>query len=277
MPKTKIEAKKVLDDIRAGLDDAALMEKYNLSIKGLHSVLEKLVTLKALNESYIWTGRPPRESGPASPNRELSAKEVTRDIKSGMTDGELMRKYKLSAKGLQNLLEQLMEAGVIKEADLELGKPLMESTVELTSDMLPPFADSVVGAKLSPEPSSAEIEPSPAEVAPPPEKPQEVQIVESAEPAFPSTIPITAVTEPEDAEKPGTPSAPSDQPHRPEMPEPKEPPQEPSKEHAVEDLWASTVPVSAAADQAPMERPPEVEPELDPTVPLQDKKPFSGL
>ncbi len=273
MPKLKIEAKKVLDDIRAGLDDAALMEKYNLSIKGLHSVLEKLVALKALNESYIWTGRPPRESGPGTPNRELSAKEVTRDIKSGMADGELMRKYKLSAKGLQNLLEQLMEAGVIKESDLEFGKPLMESTVELTSDMLPPFGDSVVEAKNPTEPLSTEIEGSHAEVAPTPEKPQEVQVMASSDPAFPSTVPITAVTEQEREETAGPAGVPPEEPHEPASREPQEPPKEPPREQPVRDLWASTAPVSAAADEKPRETPPEVESLPAPTVPVQEKSP----
>jgi hypothetical protein len=269
MPKTKIEAKKVLDDIKAGLDDAALMEKYNLSIKGLHSVLEKLVALKALNDSYIWTGRPPRETGPASPNRELSAKEVTKDIKSGMTDGDLMRKYKLSAKGLQNLLEQLMEAGAIKESDLEQGKPMMESTVELTSDMLPPFADTVVGPKVALDPPPAATEPSPPGVAPPLEKPQEVQIVASAEPAFPSTIPITAVADTGPEAVASVPPAPEGGPQDTV----KQGPQELPQEHPVKDLWATTAPKSASTDEKPVDRPAEVEAPLTSTGAPQQESP----
>lgn len=281
MPKVKIEAKKVLDDIRAGLDEAALMEKYNLSIKGLHSVLEKLVAFKVLDESYIWTGKPARESGAPPANRELSAKEVVRDVKSGMTDGQLMRKYKLSSKGLQNLLEQLMEAGLVKDDDLEIGKPLMENTVELTADILPPVIGNASESSDVTQPISVEIEasPSPQEAAPlqpapdrakpqpmeakpqepqqaappqptapPQQKPQEVYVTDTSEAAFPSTIPITVVarSEPE-AERPA-PSTVSDT--SPEATN-KDVPANATQPAAVEpakDLWASTEHVTLRID-----------------------------
>lgn len=139
MPKPKLDAKLVVDDIRAGLDDAALMEKYNLSVKGLHSLLQKMVKAGALNESAIWIRRPPKEAAAPQGERELSGKAVLRDIKAGMSDGQLMRKYRLSVKGLQNLFEQLIKAGLIKESDLDLGNPPMEHTVELGDEVLPPL------------------------------------------------------------------------------------------------------------------------------------------
>jgi len=43
MEKRIVNAKQVLDDIRAGVDDAALMAKYQLSEKGLQSLFKKLV------------------------------------------------------------------------------------------------------------------------------------------------------------------------------------------------------------------------------------------
>jgi hypothetical protein len=242
MPKVKIEAKLVLDDIRAGLDEAALMEKYNLSIKGLHSVLQKLVTLRVLDESYNWTGKSTREMHSSQGNRELSAKEVVRDIKAGMTDGQLMRKYKLSSKGLQHLLEQLIEAGLIKDDDLEIGKPQMESTVELTADVLAADTANTPEAGDVTEPISEDIKPSPAvaaasapvqplaATAPPATKqpepvpqepkkvakasaavaakqrPQEVRITDTSEPDFPNTLPLTVVApvEPETSTPPLT-------------------------------------------------------------------------
>lgn len=42
MPKRTLNAKDVLDDIKAGLDNAALMGKYQLSEKGLESLFKKL-------------------------------------------------------------------------------------------------------------------------------------------------------------------------------------------------------------------------------------------
>ena len=42
--KKAIKAKEAVADIRSGMDDAALMEKYHLSSEGLQSLFDKLVT-----------------------------------------------------------------------------------------------------------------------------------------------------------------------------------------------------------------------------------------
>jgi len=42
MDKKTINAKEILADIKAGMNDAALMEKYGLSEKGLQSLYKKL-------------------------------------------------------------------------------------------------------------------------------------------------------------------------------------------------------------------------------------------
>ena len=44
MAKRAIKAKEAVADIRSGMDDAALMEKYHLSAEGLQSLFDKLVT-----------------------------------------------------------------------------------------------------------------------------------------------------------------------------------------------------------------------------------------
>ncbi|MGO9568474.1 MAG: hypothetical protein ACLP5H_13120 [Desulfomonilaceae bacterium] len=43
MAKRTLDAKEILDDIKAGLDSTALMEKYQLSEKGLQSLFKKLM------------------------------------------------------------------------------------------------------------------------------------------------------------------------------------------------------------------------------------------
>jgi len=53
MPKPRIDAREALEDIQAGLDDAALMRKYNISAKGLQSLFQKLVASGALKQSEI--------------------------------------------------------------------------------------------------------------------------------------------------------------------------------------------------------------------------------
>ena len=42
MEKRTVDAKEILDDIKAGMDSTALMEKYQLSEKGLQSLFKKL-------------------------------------------------------------------------------------------------------------------------------------------------------------------------------------------------------------------------------------------
>ncbi len=53
MPKQKISAKELISDIRAGMDDSALMKKHGLSVQGLQSAFNKLVEAKALKQSDL--------------------------------------------------------------------------------------------------------------------------------------------------------------------------------------------------------------------------------
>ena len=62
----------------------------------------------------------------------IDARDVLNDIRSGLDDTALMKKYRLSGAGLQSLFSKLTEAGLIKVADLEKRMPNFEKTVELT-------------------------------------------------------------------------------------------------------------------------------------------------
>ncbi len=53
MTKKKISAKEIVDDVRAGLDDSALMKKHGLSEKGLATVFKSLVSAGALDQSEL--------------------------------------------------------------------------------------------------------------------------------------------------------------------------------------------------------------------------------
>jgi hypothetical protein len=53
MPKRTINAKEILADIKMGLGNASLMEKYGLSEKVLQSVLKKLVDSGKLNQGEL--------------------------------------------------------------------------------------------------------------------------------------------------------------------------------------------------------------------------------
>jgi ankyrin repeat protein len=53
MTRAKINAKDVLNDIRSGMDDASLMEKYQLSVNLLHDLFGKLVQAGVLEQSEV--------------------------------------------------------------------------------------------------------------------------------------------------------------------------------------------------------------------------------
>jgi uncharacterized protein (DUF433 family) len=98
-----IDAKEALEDIRAGMNDIALMKKYKLSAKGLQSLFKKL--------------------GQAGIIRHLNACEVVSDLRSGMSSEDLMEKYGLNAEGLQNLFQELDHHGLLRGTAEQSGVP----------------------------------------------------------------------------------------------------------------------------------------------------------
>jgi hypothetical protein len=53
------------------------------------------------------------------PKQKVSAYELAADIRSGMDDSALMQKYRLSVQGLQSGLQKLLQAGLLKQTDLD--------------------------------------------------------------------------------------------------------------------------------------------------------------
>lgn len=103
MKKPRISAKEAVKDIRAGMNDIALMKKYGLSAKGLKSLLKKL--------------------GQAGIIKHLNAYEVMTDLKSGISSNDLMKKYGLTEEGLQNLFQELDRAGLLRGTAEHNGVP----------------------------------------------------------------------------------------------------------------------------------------------------------
>jgi hypothetical protein len=63
MAKRTIDAKQVLTDIKSGMDDSSLMQKYQLSKKGIQSLFKKLVDGGVLNPGDLEKrGSPPEKS-----------------------------------------------------------------------------------------------------------------------------------------------------------------------------------------------------------------------
>jgi len=63
--------------------------------------------------------------------RKITAREVVKDIRAGADDQTLMKKYQLSAQGLQSVFGKLLKAGVVSQDELEDRVPMSERTVDL--------------------------------------------------------------------------------------------------------------------------------------------------
>jgi diguanylate cyclase (GGDEF)-like protein/PAS domain S-box-containing protein len=69
--------------------------------------------------------------------RRIDAREALADIRCGMTDRALMKKYAISAAGLQSLFDKLLEAGFIGQLEIDERVSLSEKTVEIAISDVP--------------------------------------------------------------------------------------------------------------------------------------------
>ncbi len=126
-----IKAIEAVQSIRSGMDDASLMEKFNISLKGLHILFNQLVASGLLQCSELEERMslacgtvvidPYRAKWPDPQIEKLliNAEEALNCIRSGMPDTALMRKYRLSTKGLQSLFTKLLTARLISQSELD--------------------------------------------------------------------------------------------------------------------------------------------------------------
>lgn len=159
MAKRKISAKEAVAAIRLGMDDSALMKEYGLARSGLQSLFDKLVTSGYLDLAEV-QGRVPgflgtidlseavvhakRDGTQGAPHPQtgrsgawINAQEAARDIRGGLDDAVLMRKYRLTSQGLRSMVDKLVTVGLITEADLDRRRlGLQEHTVALREEML---------------------------------------------------------------------------------------------------------------------------------------------
>jgi hypothetical protein len=125
--KPKIRAADAVRDIRSGMTDLELIEKYGLSARGLQSLIGKLLEVKAITPAEIDQRRESYRD--TNVIQGMDEKEFVRDIRSGMSNPQLMKKYGLSSDGLRRLFEILIKANVITLEDLYTKSPLVHDTV----------------------------------------------------------------------------------------------------------------------------------------------------
>jgi len=138
--KPRIDAADALFCIQGGMEDAELMKRYNLSIKGVQSLFGKLVAARLITRSELdlrsSTGqrsfvldeqvRRPMTPFVASPDIELSA--ALELIRSGTSREGMAERYALSNAGLDHLIRRLVAEGLItkEEVDERLPAPVKE-------------------------------------------------------------------------------------------------------------------------------------------------------
>ena len=153
-PKRTLNAKAVLIDIRVGLTDAQIMMKYHLSARGLESLKTKLVAAGLLRDADLnsrLSSPPPtgclsitngegnlEETVDLDPGtvqfgtvptsvernaegrRKLSAKEILAEVKSGLSNAQLMAKYGISGEALEKVLTKIVGSGLIEKTEFDL-------------------------------------------------------------------------------------------------------------------------------------------------------------
>jgi hypothetical protein len=136
-----INAIEAVKSIRSGMDDAALMEKFNISVDGLQSLFAQLVRagvltqpeltkrLGAKHESVIVDVDHAELKTIPSKKKIVDGAEVLKLIRSGASDAKLMKTYNLSTKGIQSLFGKLLGLRLIKPSDYEARKSSQKSVI----------------------------------------------------------------------------------------------------------------------------------------------------
>jgi DNA-binding response OmpR family regulator len=131
MNRLTVSAVQAVHCIRSGMDDASLMERFNLSAQALHSLIEQLIASGKIERAEIdeRTSLSPgsvvidmvdeKFPDPATRKPVVKAAEAANLIKSGIDDLALMKRYNISPKGLQSLFRKLTAARIIDQTLLE--------------------------------------------------------------------------------------------------------------------------------------------------------------
>jgi|SRR5271157_5578436 len=123
MPGSEISVWEVLKFMKLGADHATLKKKYNLSEEGLQDLYRQLAAAGFLE----WTG----QEFIVTAKRRIDTKELVTDIRSNLSDAELMEKYKLSSRGLQRVFTKLVDSRAVMADDISGRSILHDDSVTL--------------------------------------------------------------------------------------------------------------------------------------------------
>jgi anti-anti-sigma regulatory factor/Mor family transcriptional regulator len=118
--KAVLSAKQILSDLGNDLSDEQLMKKHGLSEKGLESMFRKLLRKRLISKRTLAKRMGVSTSqmmlvleGSGSRKARVDARQVLKDLEIGVSDRELMKKYRLSAKGLKSLMRKLKNRDLV--------------------------------------------------------------------------------------------------------------------------------------------------------------------
>jgi uncharacterized protein (DUF433 family) len=112
----------IIQDLRDGADETTLVEKYNLSQDELQDLVDEL-----FDESFAGKSE---EEAEQPLLRTIEAEEIINDIRSGMAEDALKRKYELSSGALAKAVQLLFDGSHLNRCDLARGAVPYEEVVE---------------------------------------------------------------------------------------------------------------------------------------------------
>ncbi len=112
------DAREFVRDIRDGLHDEALQQKYNIYGKKFRIAKAQVIDFLAKAKA----------SG-TKPAREIDGRQFLADVRSGLDDDILMGKYNVSARQLQALFRELIAAGAFTPLELSNRLAITKSQV----------------------------------------------------------------------------------------------------------------------------------------------------
>jgi len=181
MERPKIGAREAVRDIKSGMSDTDLMEKYKLTSKGLESLFRKLVEAKLLEESFLLNrsghksageGPKPEQSQSPVPKSKPDDREepselalaILQDINDGRHDAEIMRRNEVSPSVLKQIREQLVQSGLLAGAEVSPTEGVKTARCPLCSQEIKASASRCphCGCWFEPESSTVPVRPDAA-------------------------------------------------------------------------------------------------------------------
>lgn len=122
MPDQDPWTSEIIQDLQDGADEATLIEKYSLSQDEIHDLVDEW-----FDESF---GVKPDEDTQEPVLRCIEGEEIVSDIRGGMTEGDLKRKYELSSSALSKAVQLLLDSNHLSRCDLARGAVPYEKVVD---------------------------------------------------------------------------------------------------------------------------------------------------